>query len=165
MGDDTPSAGYNLRIGSDKDNGHSLDLCLNSFLNLVAIGQTRHAKLDTTRFLPGKNTHSNGGYIHFAISQELLDSVISFIKENEKTEGKVYGTRVIHSLTKNELRDEEKGDVDLPSNTSKRNMYDQYFFNRGWAVNSDNKGRCPKVPDYKRRNTDDMFWKDDMEAY
>jgi hypothetical protein len=29
------SRGYNLRIGNDKTNGYSMDICMNSFLNLV----------------------------------------------------------------------------------------------------------------------------------
>jgi hypothetical protein len=68
-------------------------------------------------------------------------------------------------LTKNELGDEENGSVDLPYNTSKRDMYEYYFFNRGWVVKSDNKGRYPTFPDYKRHKTDYMFWQEDMEAY
>jgi hypothetical protein len=35
------AAGYNLRIGINKSNGYSFGLCLNSFLNLIAIGKNR----------------------------------------------------------------------------------------------------------------------------
>jgi hypothetical protein len=83
-----------------------MDLCLNFFLNLVAIGQRRYTNLDATRFLPGKNMHIHVGNIHFVMSQDLMDSFVSFIKEKGKTEGKFYKTRVIHSLTKNELRNQ-----------------------------------------------------------
>jgi hypothetical protein len=51
------SRGYNLRIGNDKTNGYSMDLCMNSFLNLVAIGRKRFTNLSMTLFLPGKNNH------------------------------------------------------------------------------------------------------------
>jgi hypothetical protein len=64
--------GCNLQIGSDKANGHNKDLCLNSFLNLVAIGRKRHSKLDATRFLAGMNTYRNVGKRHCAISKELV---------------------------------------------------------------------------------------------
>jgi hypothetical protein len=74
----------------------------------------------------------------------------------------VYATRVVRSLTNTKLRDEEIGDVDLPSNTTKREMYELYCFNRGWAVKSDNKGRYPKVVDYKQRKVED---KADMESF
>jgi hypothetical protein len=72
---------------------------------------------------------------------------------------------VIRSLTKTELRDEEIGAVDLPSNTSKREMYELQCFNCGWTVKSHNKGRYPKVVGYKRRKVDNMVWQADMESF
>jgi hypothetical protein len=159
------SRGYNLRIGNDKTNGYSMDICMNSFLNLVAIGRKRFTNLSMTRFLPGKNKHKNNGNNYCALTQDVVDSVSTFIQDKGATEGEVYATRVIRSLTKTELRDEEIGAVDLPSNTTKREMYELYCFNRGWTVKSDNKGRYPKVVDYKRRKVDDMFWQEDMESF
>jgi hypothetical protein len=103
-----------------------MDLCLNSCLNLVAIGRKRYAKIDATRFLTGKNKHDYVGNIQCAMSQDLMNSVVSFIKEKRMNEGECHMTRLIHSLTNNDLHGEEKGDVDLPSNTSKRKMYEQY---------------------------------------
>jgi hypothetical protein len=69
---------------------------------------------------------------------------------------------VIISLTKTKLQDKEIGAVDLPSNTIKRDMYELYCFHCGWTVKSDNKGRYPKVVDYKPRKVDDMFWQEYM---
>jgi hypothetical protein len=153
--------GYNLRIGNNKTN----DLCMNSFLNLVAIGRKRFTNLSMTRFLPGKNKHKNNGNIYCALTQDVVDSVSTFIRDKGATEGEVHATRVIHSLTKTELRDEEIGAVDLLSNTTKREMYELYCFNRGCTVKSDNKGRYPKVVDYKRRKVEDMFWQEYMESF
>jgi hypothetical protein len=48
--------------------------------------------------------------------------------------------------------------VDLPSHTTKRELYENYCFDRGWAIKSDNMGRYPKVKDYGSRQEDDMSW-------
>jgi hypothetical protein len=92
-----------------------------------------------------------------------LNAVIDFIKDKGAREGEVYTTRIIRTLTGHELRDEEKGAVDLPSNTSCREMYEKFCFDRGWAPKSDSKGRYPKVCEYPNRKTDDMFWRDDAD--
>jgi hypothetical protein len=69
------SRGYNLRIGNDKKNCYSMDLCMNSFLNLVAIGRKRFTNLSMTRFLPGKNKHKNNGKNYCALTQDVVGSV------------------------------------------------------------------------------------------
>jgi hypothetical protein len=108
------SCGYNIRIGNDKTNGYSMDICMNSFLNLVAIGRKRFTNLSMTRFLPDKNKHNNNGNNYCALTQDVVDSVSTFIQDKGESEGEVFTTRVIRSLTKTELRDEEIGAVDLP---------------------------------------------------
>jgi hypothetical protein len=80
-------------------------------------------------------------------------------------EWEVYATIVICSLTKNELRDEEISDMDLPSNNTNCEMYELFCFNRGWNVKSDNKGRYYKVVDYEIREVDGMFWQEHMESF
>jgi hypothetical protein len=65
------------------------------------------------------------------MSQAVTHSAISFIKYKGETEGEVYAAILIHFLTKNELRDADKCDIELPSNTSKREMNEQYCLNRG----------------------------------
>jgi hypothetical protein len=152
------SAGYSLRIGVSKSNGYSFDLCLNSFLNIIAIGKKRFKSLNETRHIPDGNVHKNTGYCNTCMSNETLQSVVNFIQLKEKQDGEEYATRIIRTLTRNELRDEEKGAVDLPSHTTKKEVYEKFCFDRGWAFKSDNMGRYPKVKDYASRQEDDMFW-------
>jgi hypothetical protein len=159
------SCGYNLLIGNDKSTGYSMDLCMNSLLNLIEIGPKRFTNLSMTIFLPDKNKHNNYGNIYCALAQDVFDSVLMFIWDKGATERDVYATRVIRYLTKTELRDEEIGAVNLPSNTTKRDMYELFCFNRGWTAKSDNKGRYPKVVDYKRRKLDDIFWQAYTESF
>jgi hypothetical protein len=136
---------------------------MNLFLNLLVIDQKRFTNLTLTRFLSGKNKQNNNGNSYCALTQEVVDSVY-FIREKGETEGVVYTTRVIHYLTKNELCDEEKVAVDLPSNHTTYEMYELYCFNRGWISKSNNKGRYPNLVDYKRCKVDDMFWQEYMES-
>jgi hypothetical protein len=56
----------------------------------------------------------------------------------------------------------EKGVIDLPSNTSRREMYEKYCFERGWAPKSDSKGRYPNLGEYNKRSNDDFFWEPDI---
>jgi hypothetical protein len=110
--------GYNLRIGDDMATGYSLFLCHNSFLNILGVGMTRYTNLQATRFTPGMNTHKNSGNSHVTMTAGAKQSVIDFINQKGKEEGEVYETRIIRSLDGYELREEEKGVIDLPSNTS-----------------------------------------------
>jgi hypothetical protein len=87
-----------------------------------------------------------------------LQSVVDFIKLNGKQDGEAYTTRVIRTLTRNELCDEEKGAVDLPLNTTKRELYEKHCFDRGWAIKSDNMGRYLKVKNSVSHQEDDIFW-------
>jgi hypothetical protein len=121
--------------------------------------------LSMTRFLPGKNNHKNNDNNYCALIQDVVESVLTYIQDKDAIEGEVYATRVIRSFTKTELRDKEIGDVDLPSNTTNREMYELYCFNPGWNVKSDNKGRYPKVVDYKRRKAGNIFWQADKESF
>jgi hypothetical protein len=92
------------------------------------------------------------------MSNGSLQSVVDFIQLKGKQDGEAYATRVIRTLTRNELRDEEEGAVDLTSNTTNRELYEKYCFDRGWDLKSDNMGRYPKVKDYVSHQEDDMFW-------
>jgi hypothetical protein len=149
------SADYKIRIGINKINGYSFDLCLNSFLNMIAIGKKRFKSLNDTRHIPGGKNTGNG---NACMSNETLQSVVNFIQLKGKQDGEAYATRVIRMLTRNELRDEEKGAVDSPYNTTKRELYEKYCFDRGWDIKSYNMVLYPKVKDCVSHQEDDMFW-------
>jgi hypothetical protein len=50
------------------------------------------------------------------------------------------------------------------SNFTKRNLYEQYCYGRGWASKADNKGRYPKLQDFPKRKKDDVLWGNDMDT-
>jgi hypothetical protein len=97
-------------------------------------------------------------------SNEIRQSVHDFVKEKGDSCGEFYATHLIRHVTKHELRDEEKDAVDLPPNFTKRNLYDQYCYGRGWAPKADNKGRYPKLQDFTKRKKDDVLWEVGMDT-
>jgi hypothetical protein len=145
--------GYNLRVGDDMATGYSMFLCCNSFINILGVGKTRYTNLQATRLTPGVNTNKNSGNSHAAMTAGTKQSVIYFINQKGKEEGEVYGTGIIRSMAGYELREEEKGFIDLPSNTSRREMYKKYCFERGWAPKSDSKVRSPSSANTTSRST------------
>jgi hypothetical protein len=124
----------------------------------------RFRKLNETVLVPGANVHKNTGNCNASMLDETMKAASSFIKQKGKDDGEVYATRMILSLTTKELRDEEKGGVDLPSNTTKRKLYEKFCFDRGWAIKSDNNGQYPKLNDYTNQMADGMFWPADDET-
>jgi hypothetical protein len=97
------SRGYNLRIGKVKRTGYIMDLCMNLFFILVAIDRKRFTNLSKTHFLLGKNKHKSNGNTYCAFTQDVVDIMLTFIRDKGAMEGEVYATIVIHYLTKTEL--------------------------------------------------------------
>jgi hypothetical protein len=159
----TRTTGYNLRMGKSKRNGFTLNVCRNSFVNVINISDERIKTINKTRLDPGPNVHRNTVNKNACHSKELRQSVVSFVKDKGETCGECYATRLIHHLTKYELRDEEKDAVDFQSNFTYRSLYTQYCYGRGWLVKADNKGRYPRLEDYNKRKKDDcLFEEEDM---
>jgi hypothetical protein len=73
------SRGYNLRICNGKRTGYRMYLCMKWFLNLFAIGRKRFTNLSMTRLLPGENKHKNNSNNYCALTQYVVDSVLTFI--------------------------------------------------------------------------------------
>jgi hypothetical protein len=120
--------------------------------------------INKTGFDPGPNIHKNAGNKNASFSNKINQSVHDFVKEKGDLCGECYATCLIRLLTKQELRDKEKDAVYLTSNLTKRNLYEQYCYGRGWAPKAENKGRYPKLQDFPKRKKDDVLWEDDMDT-
>jgi hypothetical protein len=120
--------------------------------------------INKTGFDPGPNIHKNAGNKNASFSNKINQSVHDFVKEKGDLCGECYATCLIRLLTKQELRDKEKDAVYLTSNLTKRNLYEQYCYGRGWAPKAKNKGRYPKLQDFPKWKKDDVLWKDDMDT-
>jgi hypothetical protein len=120
--------------------------------------------INKTRFDPGPNIHKNAVNKNSSFSNNICQSVHDFVKEKGDSYGECYATRLIRHPTKHEIRKEEKEAVDLPSNFTNRNLYEQYCYGRGWAPKADNKGRYPKLQDFPKRKKDSVLWENDMDT-
>jgi hypothetical protein len=79
--------------------------------------------LNETHLIPGANVGKNTGNSNACMTNDTMKSVVEFIQKKGKEDGEVYMTHIIRSLTKQELWDEDKGAVDLHSNTPKRELH------------------------------------------
>jgi hypothetical protein len=66
--------------------------------------------------------------------------MILYLKETDEIYGEPHVTRFIRIQAGMELREEEKGAVDLSSHFTKRKLYKLWVWSRRWCVISDNKG-------------------------
>jgi hypothetical protein len=111
-----------------KKEGYAFHICLNPFLNILNLGTELMITINKKPFDPSPNIHKNARNNNAVISAEPRQSVVAYINNKGGTCGECYATRLIHQVTKHEVRDEEKDAVDFPSNFTKRNMYDQYCY-------------------------------------
>jgi hypothetical protein len=121
-------------------------------------------KLGRRVFEPGPNKHNNEQNNNTAITPLIRQCNIDFIKEEGMLHGEYYTTRIMRVLTKYELRGKGKDAVDLPSNFTKISMYERYCYENGWAIKAYNKGWCPSVTEYSKRNINCIIWQDAIDT-
>jgi hypothetical protein len=144
-----------------KSNGFIFDVCQNLFVNVLNLIDERIVTINETRFDPGPNVHKNTGNTNAYHIKEVHQSDVSFVKDKGDKCGDFYATHLTRHLTRYELRDEEKDAVDLSSNLTYRNLYEQYCYVRGWLAKSTNKGHHPRLEDYKKRKKDDCIFEEE----
>jgi hypothetical protein len=131
-------------------------------MNVLSLGGEWLKQLLVTRFEPGPNINNNEQHNNVALAPLIWQGIIDYGNEQGRIHGESYASIIVRALTKYELRDEEKDTVGLPSNFTKRSMYEQYCYESGWAIKADNKGRYPPVAEYAKRNTTDILWQETM---
>jgi hypothetical protein len=120
--------------------------------------------MNEIHLIPGANVHKNIDNNNVRMTNDTRKSiVIEFIQKKGKADGEVYATHIIRSQKNQELQDEEKGVLDLPTNTTKRELYKKYCFDRGLAIKSYNKGHYPKLTEYSNCKAGGMFWPSDTD--
>ena len=137
----------------DNDGG-CVNICRNAVRALFYIGEDQWQKLSSL-LVPAKSTNSHHMKDNQNAASKQTQDVIDYLYEIGRDEGESYATRFIRFLTRIEIRDEEKGFVQLPSCYTKRQMYKNYCFGRGWIAKSDHKGNYSVISDYTRRRNDD----------
>ena len=85
-------------------------------------------------------------------------SMIAFLKDLADNYSEPYATRFIREITGMSIRKEEEGQVELPSSFTKRKLYAQYCYSRGYKVKASAKGSYGKTEGYEVRPIDDILW-------
>lgn len=136
-------------------------VCMNGFRNLFGIFKKQWSYLKShcgDSFVAGPIVHGNTGNRNAVGDGAAEASVIEFLNDVTKEYGEAYATRFIREITGLSLRNEEEGAVELPSSFTKRKLYTQYCFSRGYVIKPTAKGSYGSVEDYERRPFDDILW-------
>ena len=140
-----------------------LNLCIHAFRNLFGIyrKQWNYLKSSCKNYSPGPIEHGNKGLKNRQKSSAVnsaTDSVVAFLDAVSKEHGEAYATRFIREITGMSLRNEEDGLVELPSSFTKRKLYAEFCFSRGYKVKSTAKGSYGPMKDFLLRPFDELLW-------
>jgi hypothetical protein len=112
-------------------------------------------------YVPGPIPHGNLGTQHRKRSSAVVSatpSVIEFLQNASDNYAEPYATRFIREITGMSLREAEEGAVQLPSNFTKRKLYAEYCYSRGYKIKSDAKGSYGNINQYQEREHDELLW-------
>jgi hypothetical protein len=147
-----------------------VSVCLNSFKNLFGIFRRQWEYLrkncSTTNYTPGPIQHGNIGNENRKRSsavESVASAVVDFLEEIQETCAEPYATRFVREITGMSLRESEEGAVELPASYTKRKLYRDFCFSRGYKVKSDANGSFGKVKNYALRPFDDLLWPEGSE--
>lgn len=142
-----------------------ISICVNTFRNLFAIGKKKWRNLKEDCFeryhAPGPMVHGNTGNTNRSASLSrsgVRESVVAFLTDISKEHGESYATRFIREISGMSLRKEEEGLVEIPSFFTKRKLYAEYCFSRGYKIKSNAKGSYGLISQYELRDFDDLLW-------
>jgi len=150
---------YQVQLGEA-----DISVCLSSFRNLFGLFQRQWVNLKKSidnNYKPGPLVHGNIGTHHRSDSSKATKatpSVVAFLEGVSVSHGEAYATRFIREITGMSIRKEEEGQVELPSSFTKRKLYAQYCYSRGYKVKASAKGSCGKTEGYEVRPIDDVLW-------
>jgi len=138
-------------------------VCMNTFRNLYGIFRKSWGRISRacSNYYAGPIIHGNTGCRNrFSTSSVAVaqPSVVLFLSSIAEEHGDSYATRFIREVTGMSLTDTEEGRIDLPSFFSKRHLYAQYCYSRGYKVHADAKGSYGSLSEYDLREFDDHLW-------
>jgi hypothetical protein len=157
---DAPGDHLYFRLSiSDAD----FSICIHAFRNLFGIYRKQWNYLTSSckNYSPGPIEHGNKGLKNRQKSSAVnsaTDSVVAFLDAVSKEHGEAYATHFIREITGMSLRNEEDGLVELPSSFTKRKLYAEFCFSRGYKVKSTAKGSYGPMKDFALRPFDEVFW-------
>ncbi len=138
-------------------------VCQNSFRNILGIFKYQWKTLKTAALttIPGSISHGNLGKQNRrkgCIGQDVEDDVVEFLTQLGEKRGEAYATRFVRKRTELGIRNDEEGVVELPSCYSKRSLFEQFCYERGYVVKPSAKGNYGEVDNFEPRPFDEDLW-------
>jgi hypothetical protein len=149
---------YRIPVGDE-----FISICLHAFRNLFGIFrmQWKYLTSHCSNYAAGPIPHGNVGTQHRRRSSAVVSaapSVIEYLQNVSSNYAEPYATRFIREITGMSLREDEEGAVELPSSFTKRKLYAEYCFSRGYKVKANAKGSYGKMQQYEEREIDELLW-------
>ena len=142
--------------------GLDIPLCGNSFRNLFFLmRRSWHSLVRESSKASGPVSHGNIGNKNRSVNScrtSAKPSVVSFLSDVRDSYGEAYATRFVREVTGLSLRRDEENLVELPSRFTKRKLYAEYCFSRGYQVKANATGSYGKVSNYALRCYEDLLW-------
>lgn len=130
---------------------NEVSVCRNSFCNLFALYRTQWERLKSAclgLYSAGPIRHGNRGKSNRAKGSIRIlaePSVIDFLEDVCSRYGEMYATRFVRDSTGFSMRKDEDGLVELPSSYTKRRLYLEYCYSRGYKPRANHKGSYGRV--------------------
>ena len=144
-----------LLSGIENDITECVNVCHNGIQNLFCIGTKRWKKLCSEAMLPNGKDVSNYENNKNAKSTAVSKSVMDFLSDIAEQEGESHATRFVRTEVQLFLRDEDIQLIQLPPYYTKRQLYERYYYERGWIGKSNAKGAYPPIHEFRNRPNDD----------
>jgi hypothetical protein len=147
---------------SDMDN-NPLFLCRNAVVEIFNIGYYRMFKLSKYVDLPEIPMHGLAGKAPTwakSASRVSCDEGLKLFFEDLKHEAEPHATRVVRERTQVGLRDDDIDLIELPSSMTKRNLYHQFCYGRGYKMRVSANGSYGHLSEAEQRegDPDDESW-------
>ena len=144
------------------DNKKLFFACQNSLMRIFNYGYFKYIKLKKDIENPSVAPHGlcnrlSNNMLNNQVKYNTINDSLKTFFEDLKEQAETHATRVIREVSGSALRADEVDTVELPSSMTKRQLYGQYCYKRGWVVRADAKGKLPKLKDYPVRKFDDHW--------
>eukprot|EP00978_Attheya_sp_CCMP212_P039671 scaffold208562_cov36-Attheya_sp.AAC.1 len=126
-----------FQCGVEDTNGQPLFLCRNAVMEIFNIGFYRLSTLTKYMNLPELPKHGLCGKQAVWMKSEKrksCENALNTFFEELSSQAETHATRVVRERTKATLRDCNVDLVELPSSMTKRNLYEQFCYGRGYKM-------------------------------
>jgi hypothetical protein len=126
-----------FQSGAKDIDGQPLFLCRNAVVEIFCVGYYRMGNISKYIGLAELPKHGLTGKVpswNDTDSRKSCDDALIIFFDDLTQQGESHATRVVREKTKVGLRDGDVDLVELPSAMTKRNLYEQFCFSRGYKM-------------------------------